>query len=936
MLSRRHDLRPLVLGGLLALVSACGGGDKGPTTPAPVATVVIAAGSVTVLVGQSQQFSASTIAANGATLAGRVVRWSSSNAAVGTMSDAGLLVSVATGSTTISATSEGRSGTATITVIPVPVARVRVTPSAGSLLVGQTLLLVATPLDSVGAALSNRDVTWTSSDATRATVSGNGLVTALTAGPVVFSAASEGQSGSASISVLPVPVASIAVVTPSALVPVGQTLQLSASVRDSAGGALLGRAITWTSSDPTKASVSGSGVLTALNIGVVSVAAASEGRSGTAAITVTASQAPVILGVSPTTLTPGQTATLTGIGFAESTAGNVITVRGTPATVVSASPTQLTFEVPCVNSGTVSIHASTSLGVSVPVAVALTVTSRPLARGQSVILTAADVSACNELPSLSPGARYLVVVSSAATSANSQTDFQFGGNTPSPTASVMRVIAPSAPNASMSPTAPQPPDAHFAHLERERALYASLQASGAFRERPARAMASGTTSARSVAPPDTGDMRSFYYNFGGCTDSTNTFRGRAIYVGTRGVIWEDSANTLQSATDAGLAEFYARLGQIFDADQYESIRRTFGDPLRRDALLDNDGRLQMVFTQKLNGSGAAAYVTSCDQSLRNSTNRAASNVGELFYGTVPTSAGSNVNSTAFPDGWFYFMARTVVHEVKHIASLSARVANGAPTFESSWLEEGTARHAEEIWARSSLHRVPWKGNTGYGSAGTNGLFCDFNPTNATCNAADALRRPSYGMRRQFNEIRPKLLEPWNWSPYGDATGQTGSVFYQTVWSLVRYAIDRYGTSDAAFLGALTNSLTSGTTNLAAVSGVPMERLIGGWGLALFADDYPGLGAANADVIVPTWNLREIYAGLNSDPGWSARWNTPFPVAPLAVPFGAFETTRSGLRGGAHAYFELSGASTATQLLQLRSVTGGTPSTNLRLSILRLQ
>ncbi len=116
----------------------------------------------------------------------------------------------------------------------------------------------------------------------------------------------------------------------------------------------------------------------------------------------------------------------------------------------------------------------------------------------------------------------------------------------------------------------------------------------------------------------------------------------------------------------------------------------------------------------------------------------------------------------------------------------------------------------------------------------------------------------------------------------------------------------------------------------------MERLIGGWGLALFADDYPGLGTANADVIVPTWNWREIYAGLNADPGWSARWNTPFPVAPLAVPFGVFETTRLGLRGGAHAYFELSGASAATQLLQLRSVTGGTPSTNLRLAILRLQ
>jgi hypothetical protein len=116
----------------------------------------------------------------------------------------------------------------------------------------------------------------------------------------------------------------------------------------------------------------------------------------------------------------------------------------------------------------------------------------------------------------------------------------------------------------------------------------------------------------------------------------------------------------------------------------------------------------------------------------------------------------------------------------------------------------------------------------------------------------------------------------------------------------------------------------------------MDRLIGGWGLALYADDYPGLGTANADVIVPTWNLRDIYAGLNADPSWRTRWNSAIPITPVAVPFGAFEATRTGLRGGAHAYFELSGAASTAQLLQLRSVTGGVPSTNLRLSILRLQ
>jgi len=268
--------------------------------------------------------------------------------------------------------------------------------------------------------------------------------------------------------------------------------------------------------------------------------------------------------------------------------------------------------------------------------------------------------------------------------------------------------------------------------------------------------------------------------------------------------------------------------------------------------------------------------------------------------------------------------------------LSARVANNAPAFEQSWLEEGTARHAEEMWVRESMHHVPFKGNTGFGRASNNGMYCDFHPADATCNAGDPLRRPSYGVRRQFNEIRDKLLQPWNWSPYGDGTGQTGSVFYQTAWSLVRYTIDRYAASDSAFLRALTNSTTNGVTNLTAVAGASLDQLIGGWGLALFADDYPGLTNASADLQFATWNLRDIYGSLNAAPLWTSRWNTPFPIAPTQLTNGAFVAQVPVLRGGAHAYFELTGAFTSSQLLNLRTNATTAPSTNLRIAITRLQ
>jgi hypothetical protein len=276
-----------------------------------------------------------------------------------------------------------------------------------------------------------------------------------------------------------------------------------------------------------------------------------------------------------------------------------------------------------------------------------------------------------------------------------------------------------------------------------------------------------------------------------------------------------------------------------------------------------------------------------------------------------------------------------VHEVKHIASLSARIANGSPTFENSWLEEGTARHAEEVWVRATLHNTPWKGNTGYGTAASNGIFCDFNPANATCLSNDLLRRPSYGMRRHFNEIRSKMLEPWAWSPYGDGTGQSGSVFYQTAWSLVRFAIDRYGVSDAAFLTALTQSTTTGMANIAAVAGVPIEQLIANWGLALYLDDYPGLGNTNPDLQFATWNLRDIYAGLNADPAWTARFNTPYPIVPTSITSPTFLAPRPGLRAGAHAYFEVTTTPGQAQMLHLRGANNTPLSALVRLAIVRI-
>ena len=165
----------------------------------PVASVTVSPASATLVEGESTQFDASVRDEGGQTLADRVVAWATSDPTIATVSATGLVTGVAAGTARISATSEGKSDTATVTVNPVPVASVSVSPASASVLVGATTQLTATVRDGAGTTLTGRTVTWATSAAAVATVSSAGLVTGVAAGTATITATSEGVSGTATI-----------------------------------------------------------------------------------------------------------------------------------------------------------------------------------------------------------------------------------------------------------------------------------------------------------------------------------------------------------------------------------------------------------------------------------------------------------------------------------------------------------------------------------------------------------------------------------------------------------------------------------------------------------------------------------------------------------------------------------------------------------------
>lgn len=284
----------------LTALAACS--SEGTAPPAPVASVSVTPATATLSPGQGTQLIATTLDAQGRPLANRTVTWSSTNQGIATVSPTGLVVAVAVGGpVTIVASSEGQDGAATVTVVPPPVASVTVSPASPSLTPNAVVQLVPSVRDASGNVLTDRTVTWSTSNAAVATVSGSGLVTAVAIGQVTVTASSEGHSGSASVSVV-TPIVTTVTVSPSvASVASGGTTPLTATIRDQNNIILTGRDPVWSTSIPAIATVSPAGVVTGVSSGgPVTITATVDGKSGSASITVTTSpcdtSTPIALG----------------------------------------------------------------------------------------------------------------------------------------------------------------------------------------------------------------------------------------------------------------------------------------------------------------------------------------------------------------------------------------------------------------------------------------------------------------------------------------------------------------------------------------------------------------------------------------------------------------------------------------------------------------
>ncbi len=353
--------------------------------------------------GEAQQFTATGTFTDGTIQdVTNTVTWGSSDATIATISmttpTRGLAQTIAVGTTTITASSTGISGSTALTVNPAVITSISVMPSPLSFAKGTTQRLSATATYSDnGAKDITSTATWSSADATVATVNAAGLATAVQVGTTTIIAASSGVTGTTSVQVTPAVLVSIAVTPPSASIPLGTTQQFGATGTYSDGSTQdVTTSVHWTSSAGTVATISMApatvGLATSTGTGTATITATSGSISGAGSLTVTpAALVSIAIAPSTPTIALGQSQQFTATGTYTDSSAKDITTNVTWSTslatvaIVSNSvgsnglATSSGVGTATITATSHNIRGSTTLTVGVPQIVSIAVTPSPSA-----------------------------------------------------------------------------------------------------------------------------------------------------------------------------------------------------------------------------------------------------------------------------------------------------------------------------------------------------------------------------------------------------------------------------------------------------------------------------------------------------------------------------------------------------------------------------
>ncbi|MFZ3262550.1 MAG: Ig-like domain-containing protein [Terriglobales bacterium] len=285
----------------LGLLTACGGGSSSAPTgkqpgPAVLQSIQITPGAPSIAAGISQQFIATATYSDNTNknLTGSAA-WSSSNTSIANISNVGAATGKEPGSTTITATVSGVSGSVTLAVTAPALVSLAVTPTSSSVPVGTTVQFGATGTFTDGSTQNlTTSVLWMSASASVAAVNVNGtqgLAMGMAVGSSSISAASGSVSASAMLTITNAVLNSLALSPQTASIAQGTTVQFAATGIFTDGSMQnLTSSVQWSSANTAIAGINWNGapgLAKANGAGTSTISATAGSVSASAVLTVT-------------------------------------------------------------------------------------------------------------------------------------------------------------------------------------------------------------------------------------------------------------------------------------------------------------------------------------------------------------------------------------------------------------------------------------------------------------------------------------------------------------------------------------------------------------------------------------------------------------------------------------------------------------------------
>lgn len=312
MVIRSFPQALLLAAGFALSLAGCGGGGPAPVTLSRVDVTPL---NPSIPAGTSQQFAARAVYSDGSSaIVTSASNWASSDTAVAVHNTAGLVQSLSKGTTTISATYSGVTGSAMLTVTDPIVTRVDVSPTNPSIPLGTSQQFDATAIYSDGSTQQHAAATWGSSSTSVATIDGTGLAQSAGLGNTTVTATYSGVDGTTGLTVTDAVLSSIQVT------PANNKLAAEFSLQYAATGIYtdnsthdLTTTATWSSSVPARADFTTSGSPGLVTAACLAPASGCAGSTGGTVVTATSGS------VSGNTLLTVTNATLSSISVTPAT-----------------------------------------------------------------------------------------------------------------------------------------------------------------------------------------------------------------------------------------------------------------------------------------------------------------------------------------------------------------------------------------------------------------------------------------------------------------------------------------------------------------------------------------------------------------------------------------------------------------------------------------